>query len=106
MAERRHYSGADDGTWKMAANCCSNKEATKAEIGFDAFPCGPCAAEADRALKSLEGVTEIVVDAAVRRIAVHFDAERIGIPLILAALEPFGARPRVVSVVSRMRGLV
>jgi len=106
LAERRHYSGADDGTWKMAANCCSNKEATKAEIGFDAFPCGPCAAEADRALKSLEGVTEIVVDAAVRRIAVHFDAERIGIPLILAALEPFGARPRVVSVVSRMRGLV
>ena len=90
----------------MAANCCSNKEATKAEIGFDAFPCGPCASEADRALKSLEGVTEIVVDAAVRRIAVHFDAERIGIPLILAALEPFGARPRVVSVVSRMRGLV
>ena len=51
-------------------------------------------------------MTEIVVDAAVRRIAVHFDAERIGIPLILAALEPFGARPRVVSVVSRMRGLV
>jgi len=90
----------------MAANCCSNKEATKAEIGFDSFPCGPCASEADRALKSLEGVTEIVVDAAVRRIAVHFDAERIGIPLILAALEPFGARPRVVSVVSRMRGLV
>lgn len=90
----------------MAGNCCSNKEATKAEIGFDAFPYGPCAAEADRALKSLEGVTVIVVDAAVRRIAVHFDPERIGIPLILSTLEPFGAKPRVVSVVSRMTGVV
>lgn len=92
--------------WKMIATCGSDKEASRAEIGFDAFPCGPCAAEADRALKSLAGVTEIVVDPAVRRIAVHFDAERIGIPLILSTLEPFGAKPRVVSVVSRMKGVV
>jgi len=84
----------------------NNEEATKAEIGFDAFPCAPCAAEADRALKSLDGVGEIVVDPAVRRIAIYFDPERVGIPLILSTLEPFGARPRVVSVVSRMKGVV
>ncbi len=84
----------------------SNEELTRAEIGFDAFPCGPCAAEANRALNSLEGVTGIVVDPAVRRIAVHFDPERIGIPLILSTLEPFGTKPRVVSVVSRMKGVV
>lgn len=84
----------------------STGESSRAEIGFDSFPCGPCAAEADRALKSLEGVTEIVLDPAVRRIAVHFDPERIGIPLILSTLEPFGTKPRVVSVVSRMKGVI
>jgi copper chaperone CopZ len=90
----------------MATNDTGNEEATKAEICFESFPCGSCAAEADRALKSIDGVAEIIVDPAVRRIAVYFDPERVGIPLILSALEPFGARPKVVSVVSRLKGVV
>ena len=78
----------------------STRQTTKAEIGFEVFPCGPCAEEADRLLKSLEGVIQIFIDPAVRRVAVLFDPARVNIPLILSTLEPFGLRPKVVSVIT------
>ncbi len=78
----------------------SNRQATKAEIGFELFPYGPCATEADRLLRSLEGVIQIFFDPAVRRIAVHFDSTRVNIPLILSTLELFGLKPRVISVIT------
>ena len=82
-----------------------NKQATRVEIGFEAFPCGPCAAEADSLLRSLEGVIQIIFDPAVRRVAVLFDPTRVNIPLILSTLEPFGLKPRVISVISPMKGV-
>ena len=84
----------------------ADKQLAKAEVGFDSFPCGPCAEEADRVLSSLEGVVQTVVDPAVRRIAVHFDPARVGTALILSTLAPFGAKPKVVSVVSPMKEAV
>lgn len=83
-----------------------NREATKAEIGFELFPCDSCATEADRVLRSLEGVIEILFDPAVRRIAVLFDPTRVNIPLILSTLEPFGQKPRVISVITPMHGVL
>lgn len=80
-----------------------NGQVSKAEIGFDVFPCGPCALEADKLLRSLDGVTQILFDPAVRRIAVHFDPSRVNLPLILSSLEPFGEKPRVVSVIVPMK---
>lgn len=88
------------------ATAYSNPQLTKAEIGFECFPCAPRATEADKLLRALEGVIETDVDPAVRRIAVHFDPARVGIPLILSTLEPFGVKPRVISVVSPMKGVV
>jgi hypothetical protein len=84
----------------------SDKQLTRAEIGFEAFPCGPCATEADSLLRSLEGVTQIIFDPAVRRVAVLFDPTRVNILLILSTLEPFGLKPRVISVISPMKGMV
>jgi len=84
----------------------SSESPTKAEIGFDSFPCGPCAEEADRVLTSLEEVLQTVVDPTVRRITVHFDPARVKLPLIVAALEPFGGKPRAISVVSPMKGVI
>lgn len=78
-------------------------QATKAEIAFKIFPRGPCAAEADSLLKSLEGVIQIIFDPAVRRIAVLFDPRKVKIPLILLTLEPFGLKPRVISMISPIK---
>jgi hypothetical protein len=79
---------------------------SKAEIGFDTFPCGTCAVEADRHVRILDGVIEIFFDEAVRRAAVVFDPARVGIPLILSTLRPFCLNPKVISVTSPMRGLL
>ncbi|MGH7829127.1 MAG: hypothetical protein ACREP8_03015 [Candidatus Binatia bacterium] len=84
----------------------SPNQASRAEIGFDAFPCGPCAVEADRHLRTLDGVIEILFDEAVRRAAVVFDPRRVGIPLILSTLQPFCLNPKVISVISPMRGIL
>jgi hypothetical protein len=81
-------------------------QASKAEIGFETFPCGPCAVEADRVLRSLEGVIEIVFDDGVRRATVLFDPARVNIPLIISTLQPFCLNPKVVSVISPMRGVL
>lgn len=80
-----------------------NSQATKAEIGFEVFPCGPCAEEADRHLRSLDGVIQILFDPAVRRVAVLFDPTRVNTPLILSSLEPFATKPKVISVISPMK---
>ena len=77
-----------------------NRQATKAEIGFELFPCGSCATEADSLLRSLDGVIQILFDPAVQRVAVFFDPTKIDIPRILLTLEPFGLRPKVVSVIT------
>lgn len=92
--------------WSSMDSPPSGNEPVKAEIGFECFPCGPCAEEANRVLNSLEGVVQTVVDPAVRRIAVHFDPTRVTLPLILSTLEPYGVKPKVVSVVSPMKGAV
>jgi hypothetical protein len=76
-------------------------QATRAEIAFKIFPCGPCAAEADRVLRSLEGVIQLFFDPAVQRVAVLFDPRKVNILLILSSLEPFCDKPRVVSVITR-----
>ena len=81
-------------------------KATKAEIGFEVFPYGPCATEADRHLRSLEGVIDILFDASVRRVAVLFDPRKLDIPLIPSTLEPFGQKPKVVSVITPIQGVV
>ncbi|MFQ5902903.1 MAG: hypothetical protein ACE5JO_04360 [Candidatus Binatia bacterium] len=65
--------------------------------------------EADKLLRSLEGVIHIHFDPAVRRIAVLFDSTRVNIPLILSTLstlEPFDLKPRVISVITEMEGRV
>lgn len=77
----------------------SDKQPTKAEIGFEAFPCGPCAMEAHRVLASLEGITQILFDPGVRRVTVFFDPEKVDMPRILSTLDPFSPNPRVISVV-------
>lgn len=75
-----------------------HKQASKAEIGFETFPCEPCAIEADKLLQSIEGMTEITFNAAVNRLAVYFDPRRVKIPLILATLESFGLKPKIISI--------
>lgn len=83
-----------------------NGQVSKAEIGFEVFPSGPCATEADSLLRSLEGVVHIIFDPAVRRLAVLFDPTKVDIPCILSILEPFGLKPRVISVICPMKGVV
>ncbi len=83
----------------------TNRQATKAEIGFELFPCGPCAMEADKLLRSLEGMIHIHFDPAVQRVAVLFDPTKVNIPLILSTLEPFDLKPRVISVITEMKGM-
>jgi hypothetical protein len=80
-------------------------QASKAEIGFETFPCGPCAVEADRVLRSLDGVIEAVFDDGVRRATVLFDPTRVNIPLILSTLQPFGLNPKVISVITPLKGV-
>lgn len=79
------------------------KHVTRAEIAFDIFPCGPCASEAHRTLTSLKGVVQIIFDPCVCRATVFFDPAKVDIPLILSTLEPFGPKPRVISVTLPMR---
>lgn len=75
-----------------------NGYATRVEIAFEAFPYGPCASEAHKALTFLEGVVQIVFNPCVRRASVFFDPSKIDIPLILSTLEPLCPNPRVISV--------
>ena len=75
-----------------------NGYATRVEIAFEAFPCGPCASEAHKALTFLEGVVQIVFNPCVRRASVFFDPSMADIPLILSTLEPFCPNTRVISV--------
>jgi hypothetical protein len=84
----------------------SNGKATKAEIAFETFPSGPRATEADRLLSSLEGVFHILIDPAVRRVAFLFDPTKVDIPAILSALQPFGLKPRVISVICPMKEVI
>jgi len=84
----------------------SSNQASKAEIGFETFPCGPCAVEADRVLRSLDGVIEAVFDDGVRRATVLFDPTRVNIPLILSTLQPLGLKPKIISVISPVRGVL
>ena len=61
-----------------------NGQVSKAESGFEVFP----------------------FDSAVRRLAVLFDPTKVDIPCILSTLEPFGLKPRVISVICPMKGVV
>jgi len=82
----------------------ADRQATKAEIGFEVFPRDPCATEAGRLLRSLEGVIQVHFDPAVQRLAVLFDPARVTIPLILSTLEPLGLKPKLVSVITPLKG--
>lgn len=84
-------------------NAAESPYTTKAEITFDTFPCGPCASEAHGVLSSLLGVIKIIFDPCVRRATVLFDPAKVDIPRILSSLEPFGPKPRVVSVTIQTR---
>ncbi|MBI2090714.1 MAG: hypothetical protein HYT78_18540 [Deltaproteobacteria bacterium] len=77
-----------------------HKQASKAEIGFETFPCEPCATEAGKLLQSLQGMIQITFDPAVERLAVFFDPKGVKIPSILATLQSFGLKPKVVSIAS------
>lgn len=84
----------------------SDKQATRAEIGFEEFPCGPCATDADRALRSLAGVIQVLFDPCVRRALVLFDPARVNLSHILSTLQPFATKPKVTSVISPWKGVV
>lgn len=77
---------------------------TRAEIGFETFPCGPCATEADKVLRSIEGVIEVLFDPCVRRASVFFDPGRVNTAHILTSLQPFATKPRVISVIAPVKG--
>lgn len=84
----------------------SDKQATRAEICFEEFPRGPCATDADRALRSLAGVMQVLFDPCVRRALVLFDPARVNISHILSTLQPFAMKPKVTSVISPWKGVV
>ena len=75
-----------------------SRQVTKAEIGFEIFPSDTRSNEANRHLRSLDGVIQILSDPSVRRMAVLFDPAKANISLILSVLESFAQNPRVVSV--------
>ena len=83
-----------------------NKQATRAEIGFERFPCGPCATKADRSLRALDGVIHVLLDPSVCRATVVFDPKRVNIPRILTALEPSILKPKVISVMTPLKGVL
>jgi hypothetical protein len=83
---------------------CSH--ATKAEIGVELLSSDSRATEANRHLGSLEGVIQTLLDRSVRRIAILFDPERVDLALILSTLEPFDLQPKVMSVITRMKGML
>lgn len=72
---------------------------TRVEFAFDAFPCGPCAADAQASLSALAGVTRVVFDGCVRRAAVTFNPTQTDITRIASTLSRFASNPRVLSVV-------
>jgi len=72
---------------------------TRAEIGFEEFPCGPCATEADRVLRSLEGVLEVHLNASVGRATIFFDPTRVKIPALLSTLQSLKLNPKLVSLI-------
>ena len=73
---------------------------TKVDISFERFPGGPCRVEADRALHAVDGINRTEFQDCVRRISICFDPSKVSISHILTSLEPFGGKPKVVSVIS------
>ncbi|MBI2357430.1 MAG: hypothetical protein HYV04_00675 [Deltaproteobacteria bacterium] len=56
--------------------------------------------DARKLLQSLDGMVQITFDPAVERLAVFFDPRGVKIPSILAGLESFGLKPKIVSIVT------
>ncbi|HWP58442.1 MAG TPA: hypothetical protein VNL14_11180 [Candidatus Acidoferrales bacterium] len=65
-----------------------------------AFGSDSQAAAAERALRSVEGVSEVEFDRSVRRLGVCFSPSKVSIPALLETLRPFADEVRVVSVIT------